>query len=73
MQAEAERFVLRPFLAANEHSEQPRASSSSEAPGQAQLGSRKSLLARGRTKSILECAILHLLRVHAVLARAELG
>ena len=62
MQAEAERFVLRPFLLPNEHSEEPRYSTSAEAPA-GQLGgpgsiSRKSMLARARTKSILECAPL---------------
>ena len=52
-QAEAERFVLRPFLLPNEHSEEPRASASADPSAH---GQPRKPLQRTRTKSILECA-----------------
>ena len=60
LQAEAERFVLRPFLRGNENSMERHASRPATAgeaqPGPSTLAARSSMLQRLRTKSILECA-----------------
>lgn len=62
LQAEAERFVLRPFLRGNENSMErhtSRPATAGEAPaGTSMLLSKASMLQRLRTKSILECVPL---------------